>query len=381
MQPENTLTGSSPDGSGVNESGEKCMPASEGFSIACYENEIPPFIENALERLYGNIFSSLEQFGIYGNTVNEKVMVVLKDVDVISALLFRQEKKKVQVLNEGMIISEEEVTRFVSAIFTALQSANVVSFHAIKPDIRTLPFPYQRFNCTEDIVLALPDTVSTYLNNLGKASRKNIKHHLSRLKRNFPSFRFDIYVKEDVSEQHVRDIIQLNRLRMAGKNKVSAIDGNEAERLIQLVKLRGLVSVAMVDGRVCAGAICFQIGKNYSSHVTAHDPAYDSYRLGTLCCYLTICACIERGGKEFHLLWGRYSYKYMLLGVQRDLDDLVIYRSYSDLLLNGGLALKILSKSCIRRTRFWLEHVLSQDNVMSRLALNLANRVRRRMRF
>lgn len=65
-------------------------------------------------------------------------------------------KKKVQVLNEGMIISEEEVARFVSAIFTAFQSVNVISFHVAKPDIRTLPFPYQRFNCTEDIVLALP---------------------------------------------------------------------------------------------------------------------------------------------------------------------------------------------------------------------------------
>jgi len=46
-----------------------------------------------------------------------------------------------------------------------------------------------------------------------------------------------------------------------------------------------------------------------------------------LCCYLAMTETIQRGAKEAHLLWGRNSYKFKLLGVQRDMVNLDIYRS------------------------------------------------------
>ena len=64
---------------------------------------------------------------------------------------------------------------------------------------------------------------------------------------------------------------------------VSAIDGNEAERLIQLVKLRGLVSVATIDGRVCAGMICFQIGKSRRSTKTGRHQSCASSVMFLFC--------------------------------------------------------------------------------------------------
>src|SRR5207245_3753907 len=133
-------------------------------------------------------------------------------------------------------------------------------------------------------------------------------------------------------------------------------------------KMYGLVGVATVDGRVCAGVICSRSAANYFMHVIAHDPTYDEYRLGKLCCYLTICECINRGGKEFHFLWGRYEYKYRLLGVQRDLDHLTVYRSRAQFLLNGNLVLKNAYKGYGRQAKRWLLDPKRADSLIGKIA-------------
>jgi hypothetical protein len=55
-------------------------------------------------------------------------------------------------------------------------------------------------------------------------------------------------------------------------------------------------------------------------HVIAHEPAFNDYSSGILCYYHTICEGIVRGGKRFHLLSGRYEYKYRLLGATVEID-------------------------------------------------------------
>jgi hypothetical protein len=43
------------------------MPAvSQGVSIQVYEDLVPPFVESALEQLYGNLFSSLAHRRVFG---------------------------------------------------------------------------------------------------------------------------------------------------------------------------------------------------------------------------------------------------------------------------------------------------------------------------
>lgn len=323
----------------------------EGITVACYPDEIPGFVEQELVRLYGCIFSSLQHFRIYGGTERIGTYVARQGDRVVSVLLFRIEHRKARVLNEFIRLGEQEIIRFTETIFAAFPSVRSVSFNAIELKPLRLPFPAQRFNCSEDIALALPGTADDYLARLGKATRKNIKHHLSRLRRHFPSLRFDVYSGADAGANEVHAIIALNRLRMAEKQKTSYLDEWESERLLRLAQSCGLVTVLTIDGRICAGAICARVGDNYFSYVTAHDPAFDAYRLGTLCCYLTICEAIRRRGREFHLLWGRYQYKYMLGGVQRDLDHLDIYRTHGDFVLHGGTALMNACGSFVRQAK------------------------------
>ncbi|MDB5824567.1 MAG: family N-acetyltransferase [Herminiimonas sp.] len=123
---------------------------------------------------------------------------------------------------------------------------------------------------------------------------------------------------------------------------VPAIDETETQRLIGMVHDCGEVGLLAIGNRICGGTVFFRFGEDVSSRVIAHHPAYDTYRLGTLCCYLTICHCIEKGAKRFHLMEGHAQYKLDLLGQYRRLYHTVIYRSFWPMLRNAPEALRFL---------------------------------------
>ena len=94
-------------------------------------------------------------------------------------------------------------------------------------------------------------------------------------------------------------------------------------------------------------------------------------------CFLSIRDAINRGGKEYHFLWGRYEYKYRLMGVQRDLDRLVIYRSQRHLLLNANVALKTAFRGYGRQLKQWMLDDSRKGSLMSRLSIGFWNGLQR----
>ncbi|MES2537318.1 MAG: GNAT family N-acetyltransferase [Pseudomonadota bacterium] len=356
---------------GVGESGAPHQAEhAGGVTISCYENNIPAFVDAELERLYGSIFSSLVHFRIYGGPLKDiHTYVVRRGMVILTLLIFRREKSRVQVINEVIWLDEAEIRQFASYVFATYRTTHVISFKAIRTQIHDLAFPCQMFNALEDIVLTLPGSAQEYLASLGKNTRRNIRRYMEKTKRAFPQFSFQVFEKGDVSEQQIRDIIDLNRARMADKNKSSLIDEEETRRIISLTRQCGLVGVAMIDGRVCAGALSYRVGSNYFLSILAHDPACDEFWMGILCCYLTVCECIARGGKEFHFLWGRYEYKFTLLAVQRDLSNLAVYRSLARQVMHGDLVLKMALGGYRRQASLRLHDAMRRDNALARLAL------------
>jgi len=340
----------------------------EGNIISCFENDVPEFIAADMTRLYGSLYSSLPQFHIYTDGTDTSTYIVRKGGKPTTIFLFQHIDAGVTVVNEVIKVSEEEISRFSAYIFSSFPSVAFISFKAVQTAITRLSFPYQRSNCLEDIVLALPSTIEQYFSSLGKHTRRNIKRQTKRVLAVFPTFRFQIFEKDEVDADTIRKIVDLNRARMAGKHKMSAINDEETERLVRLAKECGLVGVATIDGRVCAGGINFRCGENYFLNVIAHDSTYDDYWMGILCCYLTICECIKRRGREFHFLWGQYDYKYALMGVQRDLDNVAVYRSYWHLVLHSGHAFKMISGGYRRQLQLWFQKVKRRDNLLSRCA-------------
>ena len=326
-----------------------------------YLNEMPPFIGTELERLYGSIYASLGQFRIYDRDGTASCYVAWLDSCPVAVLLFRIEGNCLRVLNEVIALEVVEINRFAQFVFASFPAVRVILFRALRLGPEKPAFPSQRHNCLEDIVLALPATEPAYFASLGKNTRRNLKRYQRKLCEAHPGFRFEILDAHEVSHQTVRDIVDLNHARMAEKHKASAIGAREIDALIRHVQVCGMVCVGSINGRVCAGAISFRAGRNYFLSVIAHDPQYDEYWLGILCCYMTICACIARGAREFHFLWGEYDYKYTMQGVKQDLDSLALYRSRLHMLWHADVALNMVRLGLARRMHLWL-HAMSHSD-------------------
>lgn len=324
-------------------------------TISLYEGSVPELAAAELDRLYRNPYCSLQHHRLHGAIDAATCTYIARTNGEVSAvLLFKREGATLRVLNEQLRIDAAEVERFARHVFAAYAGINIIVFHAVDLQGKSISLPYQDFCCTEDIVAELPASVDAYRARLGKSTRSYISRYLNRLRREFPDMQHEVVDGADVDEQDLLDIIGMNAARMQGKQHESYIDHAETQRILTMVRERGLVSLLRLGGRLRAGAINLRYGDSYFLKVIAHDPAYDQYRLGTLCCFLTICACIERGGAEYHFLWGRYEYKYRLAGVQRDLHHVALYRSRAQVLRHGGLAMRNAMTGCSLQARSWL---------------------------
>jgi hypothetical protein len=359
-------------GSQVSKSSE-----SELHSISFYENEIPDFLVSELDELYENIHSSASKFHIDGRALNATTYVHRRETGITTILVFNQIGRRVEVINESIKLNEDDIQQFANAIFFRYPNVSFITFNAVQVFIEKLTYPHQCHTCLEDIVLNLPVSPTVYFNSLGKATRQYIGRYSKIAKRDFPSFQFKICPAEDLTDGLIRDVIEFSNARIASKDQISLHNEASTQRLIRLIQLHGFVGIILIDGRVCAGAICSKLGNSYFLHVLAHDPNYDNYRLGTICCYHTICDSIVGGGRKFHFLWGRFDYKFRLLGVQQDLQRVVVYRSRAQLVLNGAYALKVLLRGLGRTAKSWLLEPGRRDWRISRIAVKVDESVRR----
>ena len=336
------------------------------ITIECHDGYVPEWAEAELNRLYGNIYSSMAHFRLFGGLEHAYTYAARQGEGgkILALFLFRLEHNRVVVLNEGMLLEAEEVERFSAYLFQRFGSIGVIEFHAVHVSKGKFPYPCQRFYQTEDFVLSLPGSADAYLAKLGSATRKNLKKHLSRWQRDFPGAECQVYERNQIDESLLREVVTFNHMRMAAKNKVSAIDEAELRTMLGLARECGLLQVTRVQGRLCAGTLLYQFGNHFVSRISAHDPQYDDHRLGTLACYWAVCEAIRRGGIDFHFMWGRYAYKSALGGELVELDHVAIYRSYWHMLGQARLAALNAYSGYQREAKIWLLEQSSKSSGM-----------------
>jgi len=349
----------------------------DGISITCYDNWIPSFVESALEQRYASLYSSLAVMRAYDRLEGTSVFVASRDNKIFMIWLFQRRGKSVHVLNEAIAVNEAEARCFASHIFATYPDVWIISFNAVHTDIQRLSWPFRRQNCTEDSVLTLPATSMEYTSMLGKATRKNLKRYMARLTEQFPSFQYRILAKEEIDAKQIAEIVHLNRLRMNRKGKLPGITQDDEQTMFSIAQRHGMLLVATINGKICCGAIVFQFRDHYFSFVRAHDPAYDQYRLGLIGAYLLASECIARKGKELHFMWGREPHKALLMGVERKLDRLTLYRSAPHLFLSLHVVLKNAFFGYRRRFKLWLLEKMAQEN---NSVTKTANHIRRLFR-
>jgi hypothetical protein len=329
------------------------------FTVECFREQVPPFVATELQRLYHNLYASLPKLRATGQ-LQKPVSTYVRRVDgvAVTVLLFRIEADQLHVLNELVSLDPQEIRTFTAYVFRAFPAVQVVNFHAIdlRADALRLPrgAPVQQYHRSEDIVLQLPPTTAAYNALLGKATRNYINRYLKKLQRSHPGFSCTVHEGEAITREHIEALVGLHRERRRVMRRRSDDDAQRTEQLFILARELGFVIVCTIDDRICAGTINYRVDDDYFMEVIAHDVQYDSFRLGTLCCYLSTCKCIERRGAAYHFLWGRYAYKYRLLGIHHDLDEIVLYRSYRQFLLHAHIAARHAIAHYARGFRQWL---------------------------
>lgn len=342
----------------------------------CLDEQIPPFVEEALDQLYGHVFSSLAYYQVHDALAGVSTYARQSGTDLEDVFLFRRKHGEISVLNEGIPISEEAMHAFADTIFARYPETHVLHFHAVEGTLHTPRFPCQVYNCTDDTMIALPVSAEMYLESLGSTTRKNMRRYQRRLIEDFPDYVYQVHVGRTIKREFLHDIIALNRVRMLNKNKQPGINRIDADRLWDLARTHGVVGTATIDGKVCAGAIAFRFGDNVYSFVRAHDPVFDSYRLGLLGGASLISECIRQGAKEFHFLWGRETHKLLLGGKRKDLQHITLYRSRRHMLRHAGVVIRNVRLAQERRARLWLHAQRERDTWLWRTGRTIAHAMR-----
>jgi hypothetical protein len=355
------------------------MKSKNQLTVEFHENAIPSCASIELDRLYGNIFSSLPNLRFYHDGDSIHTYRVLDGARVVTLFLFRFDGGNIVVLNEGIALDDMVVQHFARDVFTRYPAAKVIRFNMVSAHIRKACSTVRIYPCADDIVLPLPTTCDAYFASLGKATRQYIKRYQKRLQADFPSLEFSVQENGNVSEQDLRRIIELNRMRMASKHAIQHLNDREAERMILLAKERGMVCAIKMHGELCAGTVNFVSGDNYFLETIGHDPSYNAYGLGTLCCYQTIRECIARGAREYHFLWGESAYKHRLGGVRRPLSRIAVYRSPAAVIRHPGLVAGMAFAGLSYRAKTRMRDSAKRNDrtgSMLRTVIDLANRFR-----
>jgi len=323
-------------------------------SVECnnYPWQIPDYAEQALARLHAGRYSSLAHFEIYGRVHEASTYIASRHGVATTLLLHRRDGPVVRVLNEGIPLAEEEVRRFAAHMMQGAKPPGVVLFRAIAMEAASGGGLLQRVECEQDSVLTLPASVDGYHDLLGNNTRQLLRNRMSKLKREHPSFHFQISEGEQIDPQHVQAIFALHRARMAVKRGGTMLDTAEEQRVLRMVTRCGMVGVISVDGICRAGSICYRNGDVVSARFLAHDPDYDLYRIGFLCAYLMCTACVGRDGiRQFNFGWGEEQYKTRLGGRPRILCDVAVYRNWTQRLRLAPLGLRLAWKGLAFRLR------------------------------
>lgn len=317
-------------------------------SVTCHVGQLPADIEEVLVTTYASLHSSLAFFKVFRSIGNASCYLAHSAGAPSTVLLFTFSGRRIDVINEMIEIPQAEMARFVTYVFAHFQQVDVISFKAVKTVTRELGFPAQQYRAKGSYVVTLPATPDAYKAGIGKSTRASINQGLNGIRRHYPSFQSRFFVNDDIDEDHIRAIVALSEQKI---NAGDAVFFYDVARLVRLARLCGFVHVILIDGRICAGSVNYQVGASFFGDAMGYDPHYEKFGLGKLCVFLTICESIVRGGTRFYLGGGVFAFKERLLGVPFYMDEVHLYRSPVKLLRNIDHAIGAMIAAAMRAAK------------------------------
>ncbi len=333
------------------QSSSSARPGDKGLVQEFHRWPLPGYLWSALERRYHSIYCSEPQLRIHGGvTPDIEAWVSRRQGRIRSVILFTRRAGVARVLNEVFDLPGDELGEFADAVFAQYRSVTAVLVRSAFFDEQDPGYPSLSVAVSDDYVLELPDSSDAWMATLSAQAREKLRYHLRRTQRRQPGFRFRCEEGPQIEESAVRQVIEFNRARMQRKGRRFGMAPEEEAQLCRMMSERGRLARIDIDGELRAGLLCTRAGDDLYMHVIAHDPAFDDFRLGLLCCSLAIQDAIAQGLRRFHFLWGHYDYKTRLGGRRA-----ILSRT---LLLRGAWAAplhpKLMFAQAIAGLRTWL---------------------------
>lgn len=310
----------------------QALPLGTDIVSEIYQQSVPAFASMALDRLQGSLYASSRYLQLSEpEKTTPNTWVGYRSGEIVGVLLFRIEGKRVIVLCEVVTLDSLQMDAFAVSVFSNFTGMRHIAFNAVSLSLPPTRLPAQLYPFSENYVLTLPSSTEAYLGMLGKSTRQSLRGYRNRLLRDFPDLSWTAYTCDDLCVEQQRQLVlilqQFKCESMTARGKSAAIDATETQHFLAIAAECGLFGVAKVNGRICAGAFSCRIGDSYVMLLSASDPAMSVYRLGLLTCLWSVSDCIQRGGRQCHMLWGRYQYKHQLLAEPKHLYRLIIYPS------------------------------------------------------
>jgi hypothetical protein len=297
------------------------------MEVVFYENQIPDFVGNELERLYESVYCTLARFNIYHEAYSASTYVARSGGVIQCLILFRIESGVVRVINQQIKLADDDIRCFADAVFAKYRKARRIAFYAIDTTLERCHLPFQRYQALEENVLTLPRSRDEYTASLNQNLLKRLQAGERKLKRDYPEYQFQILKRTEVTEQILRQVVEMASARMAAKQQSAYLREEDIGKILALIHRYGFVGVLRIDGAIRGGNIFYGVGRRYFMHVIAHDPDYDKYMPGHMVQYLAACYCIDAGGSECCLMGGGRENKGRFRAFPKYLDSVDIYRS------------------------------------------------------
>ena len=315
-----------------------------------YDGGVPASVAHQLEEIYQSPFSVTEYFEIFHGVKQPSALVITCGEPLPRHVIaYSNSGKEITILNELVEIEQEYIEYIAETMFKRYPAVSSVHINSLKGSVAHLRYPWRLWRASHDIVIDLPLSFDEYHAKLGKQMQKHLRYYLNRLRREFGGAVFHAAATKDIEPSVIGRIIEMNRLRMKGKNIRSGYDESMERKITEFCRVHGLACTLSVGGRIVAGAICYELGSQAYLETISHDPEYDRYNVGQVCLYLTVQHMIEKGREAFHMLWGENEYKYRFLGEKRDLIFLSVYRSQTSKLLSIPRLAQLMCSNAFRQ--------------------------------
>jgi CelD/BcsL family acetyltransferase involved in cellulose biosynthesis len=311
----------------------------DDLGATVYPASVPDGLPEAVDRLYGSLFSTVDWFVTHDDALPEGACVLREPRHVI---LFRVRGDTVEVLNKAFEIAPRDAWRACAALFRAFPRARRIHIEVMFPP-EQLRAPMRVRYTTDHMIVELPDTEDEYYRSLGKSMRRNLRSATNRLRREHSDAETTVIEPRHGAQGLLDEFLEWKRARFHDLGRTTYWDDDPRlmKRFADLLGRRGEAHILTIDGRRAAINFIFPVGDTFCAQESSFDPQYTRVDLGLLSQYDVALDAIRRGARRMNMLWGSEAHKRHFGAVAHRASALSVFRNQSARLWSPEEALEV----------------------------------------